>query len=372
MKYEELIELKKRIDFNLTEPEVLVKLIESARQRGEEVKGSLARFRQLSMKIANFLYEKGFIIKEDALKDIELFEKRAIGIDGSFQVVGGTGGIWYAPISVARVLFDNGLHSKSKVDVYWADIEVIIEKGESNPEKDASQKMLVAETKAIFNWCTRDESSFIFIDGPVVDPPFGSSEDYIKFRCEAIKKCLDKSIMIGCVKRSRDKFFIEHIKAQFTDIEQDVRNALDDFLTDQHIMLFVFAHIRRKEQYNGPLFTKWIDLSSVNDIYKAYKECGVHIISLFFQKSLASPVLRLDIPLLDPSDKDHKVQEIVLQAVKAVNSWIYPGQEYPLPVMLAHEKCKIREGCAQVLYEEIITKGYVTGELEQLVLSQIR
>ena len=70
---------------------------------------------------------------------------------------------------------------------------------------------------------------------------------------------------------------------------------------------------------------------------------------------MTSPVLRLDIPLLDPLENNSKADEIVLQAVKATDTWTYPGQEYPLPIILAHEKCNIREGCAQVLYEEIIT-----------------
>ena len=85
-----------------------------------------------------------------------------------------------------------------------------------------------------------------------------------------------------------------------------------------------------------------------------------------------SPVLRLDIPLLNPPEDNSKTDETVLQAVKATNIWTYPGQDYPLPVILAHEKCNIREGCAQVLYEEIITKSRTVDPYNQLILTQLR
>jgi hypothetical protein len=371
MKYEEIIELKKRIDFRLTEPEVLLRLVEDARNKGEKVQNDMRMLRKITSKIADVLEDKKFILKKEVLEGVELFERRAIGIDGSYQLVGGVGGKWYAPISVARILFENGLNSKPSVDIFWAGIEEIDEVGATRPESIASLKMLSVETKAIFNWGTQGRPSFIFIDGPIVDPPSGSPEEYIKDRCEAITKCLEKSIVIGCVKRSRDRFYIEHLKKQLSSIVPNIESDLDKFLTDQHFVLYAFAHVRSKG-YDGPLFTKWIDIGSVNTTYELYKKYGVHIICLFFQKSKVSPILRLDVPLLNPPQDDSKTEEVVLQVIKATDTWIYPGQDYPLPVILAHEKCNIREGCAQVLYEEIITKSRSTDVFDQLILMQLR
>ena len=41
MRYQELIELKKRMDFNLTEPEVLVRLVREALTKGEKVQAGM-------------------------------------------------------------------------------------------------------------------------------------------------------------------------------------------------------------------------------------------------------------------------------------------------------------------------------------------
>jgi len=372
MRYQEIIELKKRMDFNLTEPEVLVKLVNEARSKGEKVQEDMRRLRQISSRIADFFERKGFLFKKEVLDKIELFEKRTVGIDGSFQLVGGAGGKWYAPVSVALVIFENGLDDQPRINIFWAGIEELDETEDAELKRVASLRMLIAESKAILNWATQDKQSFVFIDGPIVDPPSKSSEDYVKDRCEGIKKCLEKSTVIGCVKRSRDRFYIQHLENLLSNTVSDIKDDLNKFLTDQYFMLYIFAHARSKGGYDGPLFTKWIDISSANNDYELYKKHGIHIACLFFQKSRVSPVLRLDIPLLNPPQTDPKTNEIVLQAIKVTDTWTYPGQDYPLPVILAHEKCNIREGCAQVLYEEIITKSRTTDPYDQLILMQLR
>jgi hypothetical protein len=81
----------------------------------------------------------------------------------------------------------------------------------------------------------------------------------------------------------------------------------------------------------------------------------------------------LDIPLLNsPNSNPEKTNEIVLQVIKAVDSWTYPGQDYPLPIILAHDKCNIRKGCAEILYEEIITRSRSADPITQLILTQLR
>jgi len=359
------------MDFNLTEPEVLIKLIEEACSKGEKMQKDMQRLQSISSKITNILKKKGFILREDILKQIKLYHKRVVGIDGSFQLTGGAGGKWYAPISVARIIFENGFDSQPFVDIFWAGIQEINESDYPEPKNIASIMMLTAESKAILNWGTLNKPSFVFIDGPIVDPPIMSigGEDYIKDRCEGIKKCLEKSIVIGCVKRSRDRFYIKYLENFIFDTS--IKNCLNQFLTDQHLMAYIFANVRSKE-YFGPLFTKWIDISSVNRIYELYKKHGIYITCLFFQKSITSPVLRLDIPFLTPPENNSNTAETILQAIKATDVWTYPGQDYPLPVIIAHEKCNIREGCAQILYEEIITKSRTIDPYNQLILTQLR
>jgi hypothetical protein len=89
---------------------------------------------------------------------------------------------WYTPLSVARIIFENGFGTQPIVDIFWAGIEEIEEAEEWYPNKVASVMMLSGETKAILNWGTSNKEAYVFIDGPIVDPPtisYGGKE-YIK------------------------------------------------------------------------------------------------------------------------------------------------------------------------------------------------
>ncbi|MEM3905780.1 MAG: hypothetical protein QXZ17_02760 [Nitrososphaerota archaeon] len=375
MKYKDIVELKKRMEFKMTEPETLVKLVTDAQNKGENVRRDMERLRNIASKLTKIFTENGLIFTETALKDLKLKYKRAVGIDGSFQLVGGAGGKWYVPLSIARIIFDNGLGTQPRVDVFWASIEELDEVEEYNPNRSATMMMLAFETEAIFNWGTLNKEAYVFIDGPIVDPPVIGYEDkdYIKTRCNAIKKCLETSIVVGCVKRSRDKFYINHLRSLTSEgIEKEYPTQ---FPSDQYLIAHIFSQIRSKGYY-GPLFTRWIDISSTpisNDTYEAYKEEEVHIVCLFFQKDVRSQVLRIDIPFLQPPSEDvAKVDAEVMHIVKAVNEWTYPGQDYPVPVFLAHNKCNIREGCAEILYEEIMTRSRTTDQSDQIILSWLR
>jgi hypothetical protein len=375
MKYQDIIDLKKRMEFKMTEPETLIRLVKDAQSKGEKVRNDMERLRKLASKLTLLLEERNLLFTESALKDVQLKYKSAVGIDGSFQLIGGAGGKWYAPLSVARVVFENGFGTQPRVDIFWAGIEEIEESIEQDPNKAASFMMLSGETKAIFNWGTLNKEAYVFIDGPIVDPPtiiYGKEEymNYIKDRCEAIKKCLEKSIVIGCVKRLRERVYIEYLKNIILDRPE--KGYLDQFPSDQHLVAHIFANVRSKGYY-GPLFTKWIDVSSSNSIYKSYSNEGVYIASVFFQKGIRSQILRLDIPFKEPiTMSGTKIDNEIIHIVKAVNEWTYPGQDIPIPVLLAHNKCSIREGCAEVLYEEIMTRSLTTDPRNQAILTWMR
>ncbi|RLI98833.1 MAG: hypothetical protein DRP00_00995 [Candidatus Aenigmatarchaeota archaeon] len=369
MKLSEILEIKKRIEFNLTEPETLIKLIEDAKNKGDKVRKDIRRLRQVSSKILGALMDQDFILTEDLLQNVEI-EKTAVGIDGSFQLVGGTGGTWYAPISVARVVFENGIKSKPHVDVFWAGIEEIKESDEHLPKVYAELMMLSGETKCLLNWGTKRKESIVFIDGAIVDPPDirKCGKDYIKDRCEAITKCLETSNLIGCVKRPRDRFFIEFL----TKTLDNSSKYLGEFPNDLYLMAHIFARVRANG-YSGTLFTKWIDVSEVNPTYKLYKEHGVYVITSFFQKDVRSKILRVDIPIeYSPSENEKTTEYIFKKCIKAVDFWTYPGQDYPIPIYLAHNKCNIREGCAEVLYEEIMTRSRILNPEDHHILEWLR
>lgn len=375
MKYQDIIDLKKRMEFKMTEPETLIKLVKDAQSKGEKVQKDMERLRNLASKLTELFKERSLVFTESLIRDVKLKYECAVGIDGSFQLIGGVGGRWYAPISVARVVFEGGFTTQPTIDIFWAGIEEIEEQEDHDPNSVASVMMLSGETKAILNWGTLNKGAYVFIDGPIVDPPVISydGKEYIKDRCEGLKKCLEKSIAIGCVKRSRDKFYIEYLRNLI--LTQSEKDYLNQYPSDQHLIAYVFAQIRSKG-YGGPLFTKWIDVTHVassNPVYKLYKYEGIHVVCVFFQKGVRSQILRLDVPFLEPPTENMtKVDNEITHIVKAVDEWTYPGQDSPVPIILAHNKCNIREGCAEVLYEEIMTRSRTTDPRNQAILTWMR
>lgn len=362
MKYQDILDMKRKVEFNLTESETLVKLVSDAQIKGEKAQKEMDNLRKKASKIADFFEKEQLVFDEKALENVTLQFNSAVGIDGSFQLVGGAGGLWYSPISVARVIFLNGLGSQPKVDIFWAGIEEIQESN-LKPEFDAAIKMLTGETKAIMDWGGRRQPAFAFIDGPIVDPPAYSNDVYVEYRCEALKACLRDSKIIGCVKRSRDTFYIEELKKR----EGLNKKSLESFPSDQHLMAYVFGHLRYKG-YKGPIFTRLIDISGCKFINN-YASKGLRLYCFFFQNNVSSQVLRVDFAV--PTSFD-KIDNELFTIAKAVKEWTYPGQDYPLPVFLAHNKCNIREGCAEVLYDEIMTRSKSSDPLNQTISIQLR
>lgn len=366
LNYQKIVEIKKRMDFNQTEPETLIELIKDAMEKSTKVQESLTRLRKHSKKIFEKLESVGIFFTESTFNDIELPFKTAVGIDGSYQLVGGVGGQWYAPISTVRVVFPKYLEITPEIDVYWAGIEEIIEQEDMIPSIAASIMMLVCETKALNNWGTKEISSFIMIDGPIVDPPVISygGKKYINDRCSAINNSIKNSILLGCVKRSRDKFYIDYLSNKYASLKKKIKN----FPSDQHLFAHLFANIRTNGYY-GPIYTRLIDISEINSLFKLYKKNGVNIGCFFYQNNIISQVLRIDVVINTSIIKKDDINHVIS---KALNLWTFSGHDYPAPIFVAHQKCNIREGCAEVLYEEILTRMHDTEIENQIVLTQLR
>lgn len=353
----------------MTESEVLVKLVDEANRKGEKVQKENRRLKTISEKIFNKLLSKSdkILFREDDLSiEYKATQICTVGIDGSFYKIGGVGGKWYSPYAIVRILFEKGIISMPVVDVYSAGIEEIEEQKYQNVDQEASLRMLAGETKAISNWGAKNITSIVFIDGPIADPPAYMNRDYIENRCKAIKKSLTRSMVIGCVKRSRDAFFLKYFEKLLELKEGELEK---NFLSDQYIFAYFFSNLRIKNVYKGVLYSRPIDISDYG-VHTLYKEYGVHIYSSFYQKSIDSKILRIDIPFLETDVE--KAEEIILKAIKASADWQYPKQYIPLPVQLAHEKCKIRGGTAEVLYDEILTKSRSSSVEEQITMLQLR
>jgi len=369
---QDLYETLKRYEFNKTEPETLQELVKSALKKGEIVKERMGKLKALVETVQKILKRENLLLEVDVNQNDRMFYGNlcAVGIDGSFQCVGGIGGIWYTPISCARVIFPNGFSNPPQVSV-TAGIEDIDQHKYPNVEAEASVRMLTVETKALGEWASRigERKSVVFIDGPIVDPPYYAEKEYVKYRCEVISKCLDKDIfIIGCVKRVLGKPFINYVTAKLLK-DDDEKGRLNQFTSDIHLISYVFT----KEYFSGAegiLLTFPVDISEEDDVHKAYLKHGIKVFSFFMQKDVYSRPIRLDIPRKLDSNID--IKTLMLEAVKMTFVWSYPGHDIPLPVVLAHNKCAVRKGCAEVLYDEILTRSTSPDPFDNVVGMKLR
>lgn len=374
MPREDIYETLKRYEFNKTEPETLVSLVKQAITTGNGIKDELKRFREISEKLTRILADKKVIvsINPSEISDLESFKNIcAVGVDGSLQPIEGFGGYWFVPTSCAVVIFKKGPSSQPEVKVS-ATIERIKESEYYGVGSEAISRMMMAETKAIMEWAEKHDASLrstLFIDGPIVDPPYLVEEKYIKYRCEALTKCLKKKVLvIGCVKRMKARFLIDFISKAILSSEID-KNLINNFPWDSHMVTAIFSKLAIS---GAPeiLSTIPVDISQIDDAHKAYHDAGVAVYSTYMQKDPASKPLRLDFPMLKEDLENINGQ--VDKVLKTTYAWSYPGIDIPLPVFLAHNKCEVRKGCAEILYNEIITRSTSTDPFENLMNEKLK
>jgi hypothetical protein len=294
-----------------------------------------------------------------------------VGIDGSCQQVGGFGGKWYVPVSCAVVKALNGSLAQLEVEVV-ADIEEIQQTEFQNVGADASRLMMTVETKAITSWASRaPRDSWILLDGPIVDPPSEKSPDYVNLRCAALKACLARNLtLIGCVKRSFDLAFRNHAADVLRNSSSRAAGLLAQFPTDSHLLVFLLSALARAGPPSTYLHTKPLPIEE-NPVTKLYTEQNFKIVFAYLQHDLGTRLLRLEavVPEALPDDDLPRFMASVLDLCVETT---YPGNYLPLPVQMAHDKCNIRQGCAEVLFDEIMTRAQASEPLEQIVLTKLR
>jgi hypothetical protein len=293
------------------------------------------------------------------------------GIDGSCQEVGGFGGKWYVPISCAIVKALKGSLADLKVEVV-ANIEEIQQHEFQNVGRDVARLMMTVETKAISAWAKQAPAeSTILLDGPVVDPPAEDDRDYVNVRCAALKACLARKItVIGCVKRSFDVAFRKHASQILCAIDAQLGGLLAQFPTDSQLLIFLLSSLARTAPPSTYLHTAVLPIET-NRVTALYFDQELRIVFAYLQRDLGTSLLRVE-AVVPPDVKDDEVPSFVAALLDLCVGTTYPGHYVPLVVQMAHEKCNIREGCAEVLYDEIMTRARSSEPLEQIVLTKLR
>ncbi|MCR8486849.1 MAG: DNA double-strand break repair nuclease NurA [Crenarchaeota archaeon] len=373
LSYEEIRRILRKIEFDKTEPKLLTGLIDKAIRLGERERRRISKMRERIGQLSDFLQENGIILelKPDANLLDQLKKSAGGALDGRFQVISGSGGQWFGFFGFSRVLAKDGFCVNPEIT-----IEALIEPFRCADESEAkiicTEIMMRGESKTLRylgEELRGHEKSYILIDGPIIDPPLYKDPDYISFRASTIKFCINGGIsVIGFVKRIVGSGFIKFLKSTFEE-----RLDLSPFFNDADLLsglLYMTFSRLRCQVYTKPVnLFEFLDKNDpMYTVYSLYSQYGFNIYHSYYKPALRSRVYRIELASASKLTDDELKSRIkeVLSLICYV--WTLPGMNEPLPILLAHEKCNIRQGAAEKLYYEIITRS-LTEEEAHLWLS---
>ena len=363
---EELKRLIRKLEFNKTEPELLIDLVNKARREGEGERERLKRISTKSSNILELLKKEQLIYKIDsgAEKD-ELMRVPAGAVDGSFQIVGGLGRKWFAIYGVSQIVAEKGftLNPMVKVD---GNIEVIEAVDEGEAHRNAEILMMLGETKSIRKVAEiiASEKSYLLIDGPIIDPPVYAETEYISNRVNALRFCSENNVhVIGFVKRILGRNYMNFLASKF-------RNEINvsEFTNDLDLLAPGMYHLFK--ELSCPIYTCPISYDEgVNkadkliETYKHYQKKGLSIYYSYYKPSLRGRIFRIELASFVQLDREELLKEFHRIFVFINKVWTLPGFDEPLLITVAHNKCNVRRGAAETLYYEIITRALSEGGL---------
>jgi hypothetical protein len=363
----------RRLEFKKTEGETAAALTQMAIAKGDEVRDDHTRLAGLAAEAETTLNSMGWIREMPDGAQSDLGEDLWFcGLDGSFYALPSGYDVWYVPISVAKIRNRMDFSGTPEV-VVEASIESLRLPPTKSVFREAGLLMLAMETRALLLEADDPRTAHIFLDGPIADPPFYSEPEYVGLRAGAIARCLERGQFVaGCVKRVWDRFFITQLAKE---IDGPKGRLFEAFPNDYALFTHVFAKYRRRTGFEGSLCTVPCDVSQLDATHKAYRQKGIGVVVGFFQRARVSRVARVDLPYLVRDEGPPAIegeQKEYEKALEEFQALTLPGQSYPVPVLLAHEKCKVRQGCAEVLYLEIMTRSAEVDPHDFITLSQLR
>ena len=338
-------ELLRKIEFRRTYPELIAQLIERADEKSAVL---FSYFKELKKNLDLKFYEMRKNIEIlDSLEDVSQIP--VVGIDGSNVLVKGIGRKYFVVYGISIVIFKRGLESIKKPEIkIFLDIDDFDEVLEFSPELWATVKMMKGETKAISEAIKMLGSGYIFIDGPIIDPPNFDEESYVNYRATILAQAIKKGFnIIGVVKRYKSKLFVR-------------TNNLEPH-ADRDVIPLLFSKIR-KEGYVGPIYTR--PLSLVNDdiisksvLYRYLDkllDLGIdyQFFASYVQANQHARPVKVEFFAKDEEDALSEIRRIV----SLISIYTYPKIKIPLPVLLAHKTSLIRKRVALSVIREILTR----------------
>jgi len=369
---EELKRLIRRIEFDKTDYELLCDLIERAEELGTVERKRLERLSKTSSKLSDIFLNKRLILplNIDPGDIKEAASCSAWGVDGSCQVLKGFGDSWFVFLSAARVHMCQGLYGDVIIRV-GGEIKRIEVPEDREAGRIATELMMHMEVKQIQN-VAREATQYasgkahLVIDGPIIDPPWLADEDYVAKRVKAIEKCLAGGItVVGFVKRPYGHAFLSQLR-ESEELKDGLGELIKSYRSDVSL-LAPLMYAAMKKTKSELIITIPLEMpASVGTFipaHETYEKHGLKVYYCYYKFGLRRNVYRLEIAEAETrriSDESELI-EIFRNTAITMAGLTPPGIEYPLPVLLAHDKCNIRRGAAETLYYDIIARALAQG-----------
>ncbi len=374
---------EKIIEFKKTEPYIAVNLIAKISEKKDEHLKLLMELKETTRKVIDMIDKLGYSSKIVGISfDRDMFreysEKPLGGIDGSFQIVGGRGNTYYVMLTAVIVKLRKGIYSReNEIKIHYPEngIDVVSFNDPTYGEKTseiAEDIMMYYETSALLNLvnnCKEGECYNSFIDGPIVDPPRDPTEqgsrilnerynitDYFEFRSKPFIEAfnyIDHTFLTGYVKVPRnDRLLKDAFTKMGIDNELLKKYSGDSELAKMILTELIFEASAPKNieiyGYIGPF-------KAEGGIYQKYMENDLAIYYIYGMNRPRTGVFRLEIGFPRDFSDDRFIDKIFEYAYRVAISSTLPGNRHPLPVALAHRKCHISKGAAEVIYEMILS-----------------
>lgn len=342
-----------KIEFKRSYPELVSKLINELQNKSGLIYSEIKNVRNIVMRnIKDILANHILIFKGN---DLEYYQP-IFGVDGSMVLIKGIGKKFFALISVSQVIFEKGLLDIENPRINLSvSMETIEEIYEVSPKTQAIIRMMIGESKAINILVNRFQDGFIFIDGPLIDPPNITDNNYVRYRSEVFMNALKTSVeLIGFVKRYKSYQLSSKLELKES-----------SHSSDQELIPILFSIIRKNDycSSNDIIATKPYALSLNDYIYsrnviESYREVldelGVRefIYSSYVQVLHGLRPIKIEFFAKNNRDAEEKLK-LLASLIKKIS---IAGTNLPLPILLAHKTSLIRKKVAEVLFREVISR----------------
>jgi len=359
------------IDMHAMPHEALVSFVKDAREESKQMQNFSQMYSDSATRVLDLMKTKNLINRLDVktidLKPVTL--PYTIGVDGSNQHYQTTDGDILYFFSATRITFHPGKQVSSDNVKLQTSIQRFNGAIEEHAATAAELSMVGMETKEIVaaaNEKTVDEPGLLFLDGPIVEPPNSTDQQNITNRVAAIKTAFDKNLIpIGIVKGIYSTFFIDKYSKEFTAVSAD-EQQFKNLRADKNFAIQVLTRFLENSEDVG--YTKPFKFSDVKNMDKyanganKYINAGVDIITFLLENGFQGNPLRVDVAI--STDQKINVDKFTEKIVEYIAQWSAPGRHVPIPVSLAHDRCNIGQGAANILYSEFISHSK-TGDLLQ-------